>query len=110
MLRNFHRLVLDDTLSAASRFHLTSWLVANKTGDARIRAGLPKDWRVGDKTGTGNHATTNDVAVAWPPGRAPVLLSVYYTESSASADERNATVAEVARIIATSLSASALRA
>ena len=110
MLRNFHRLVLDDTLSAASRFHLTSWLVASRTGDARIRAGLPEDWRVGDKTGTGNYAPTNDVAVAWPPGRAPVVLSVYYTESSASADQRNAIVAEVARIICHGSLASALRA
>jgi beta-lactamase class A len=58
---------------------------------------------VGDKTDNGNHATTNDVAVAWPPRKAPVLLSVYYAESSASADQRNAILAEVARIVAATI-------
>jgi beta-lactamase class A len=103
MLENMRRLVLGEALSADSRSRLTSWLVANKTGDARLRAGLPKEWRVGDKTGSGNHAVTNDVAVAWPPGRAPVLLSVYYAESSATADQRNAILAGVARVAAGSL-------
>ena len=99
MLGNLRRLVLGNALSPESRSRLTSWLVANKTGDARLRAGLPKDWRVGDKTGSGDHAVTNDVAVAWPPGRAPLLLSAYYSESSASADQRNAVLADLARII-----------
>lgn len=99
MLENLRQFVLGNALSPESRSRLTSWLVANRTGDARLRAGLPKDWRVGDKTGSGNHAVTNDVAVAWPPGRAPLLLSAYYSESSASADQRNAVLADVARII-----------
>ncbi len=43
------------------------WLLANQTGASRLRAGVPPGWRVGDKTGTGNHGTTNDVAIVWPP-------------------------------------------
>jgi beta-lactamase class A len=103
MLEDLRQLILGNALSSASRSQLTLWLVANKTGDARLRAGFPKDWRVGDKTGSGNYAATNDVAVAWPPGRGPVLLSVYYAESSASVDQRNAILADVARIIAASI-------
>jgi beta-lactamase class A len=38
-------------------------MVANKTGDNRLRAGLPRGWRVGDKTGTGN-GSKNDIAIA----------------------------------------------
>src|SRR5262249_31165341 len=38
---------------------------------------LPKDWRVGDKTGYGERGTTNDVGIVWPPGRTPVLISIY---------------------------------
>jgi beta-lactamase class A len=103
MLETFRRLVLGDALSAESRSRLTSWLVANRTGDARIRAGLPKGWRVGDKTGSGNHGVTNDVAIVWPPTRPPLLLAVYYAGSSASADQRNAVVAQVARVVAASI-------
>jgi beta-lactamase class A len=58
---------------------LTQWLIGNKTGDTRLRAGLPKGWRVGDKTGAGERGTTNDVGIVWPPGRAPVLVAIYLT-------------------------------
>jgi beta-lactamase class A len=99
MLETVRRLAFGDALSPASRERLTSWLMANRTGDARLRAGFPKGWRIGDKTGSGNHAATNDVAIVWPPGRAPLLLAVYYAESSASDAARNGILAEVARAI-----------
>jgi beta-lactamase class A len=77
--------------------------VANKTGDARLRAGLPKDWRIGDKTGSGELGTTNDVAVIWPPQRKPLIVSVYMTETETSFDDRNAAVAEIGRAVKTAL-------
>ena len=40
-----------------------------------MRAGVPSDWQVGDKTGMGAHGSTNDVAILWPPGHAPVLVA-----------------------------------
>jgi beta-lactamase class A len=103
MLETTRRLVLGEALSPASRDQLAAWLIANKTGDKRLRAGLPKGWRVGDKTGTGENGAVNDVAVAWPPTRAPIVLSVYYAESTIAPDARNAVIAEVARIAVGSL-------
>ena len=100
MAENLRRLVLGDALTAASRAKLTDWLVGNTTGDSRLRAGFPKGWKVGDKTGSGNHGVTNDVAIAWPPDRPPLIVSAYYAESSAAANVRNAVLAEVARIAA----------
>lgn len=94
--------VLGGALSPASRQQLTGWLVANKTGDKRLRAGVPKGWRIGEKTGTGNNNATNDVGVIWPPGRAPLIVTAYYTESRASFPERETVLAEVGRL-ATSL-------
>ncbi len=94
--------VLGAALSPASRQQLTAWLVANKTGDKRLRAGVPKGWRIGDKTGTGNNNATNDIGVIWPPGRAPLIVTAYYTEARASFPEREAVLAEVGRL-ATSL-------
>jgi beta-lactamase class A len=100
MAENVRRLVVGDALGAQSRERLTTWLVANKTGDARLRAGFPKAWRVGDKTGTGGQNTTNDIAIAWPPDREPVIVSAYYAESPASLGDRSAVLADVARIVA----------
>ena len=84
----------------ASRRQLQTWLIGDKVGDKRLRAGLPPSWRIGDKTGTGEHGSTNAVAIIWPPGRAPLIATVYYTESSASVDARNAVHKEIGALIA----------
>ncbi|MGB8478419.1 MAG: class A beta-lactamase [Acidobacteriaceae bacterium] len=92
-------LVLGDALSASSKAHLTQWLVANTTGDQRLRAGVPKNWTVGDKTGSGDHGTANDVAILWPPSHAPMLAAVYLTGASVDSEAREATIAGVGRLI-----------
>lgn len=103
MAENVRRLLLGEALQPASRARLTAWLVANRTGDERIRAGLPHGWRVGDKTGSGRGGECNDIAIAWPPGRAPLVLSFYYVKAGASAAVRNAVLAEAARLVVADL-------
>lgn len=71
--------------------------MANKTGDDRIRAGLPKGWKCGDKTGTGERGSTNHAAVIWPPSGNPILISVYLTGTKQSLAKRNAVIASVSR-------------
>jgi beta-lactamase class A len=103
MLFNIRTLVTGSALAPASKDRLIGWLVGNKTGDKRLRGGLPRDWRVGDKTGTGERGTTNDVAVIWPsPGRPKLFVSVYLTGSSPDSEHRNATLASVGTEIARS--------
>ncbi len=99
MAANLRTLLLGKALSPASRDQLTRWIIGNKTGDARLRAGYPRDWRIGDKTGSGDHGTANDIAIAWPPGRKPIIVAVYLTESTISPDEQNAAIANVARAV-----------
>jgi beta-lactamase class A len=100
MLKDLQALLLGNALSDTSKGQLMQWLVGNKTGDARLRAGLPSGWKVGDKTGTGERGSTNDVAIIWPPNRKPILVTVYLTQTAASADKRNAAVADVGRAVA----------
>jgi beta-lactamase class A len=66
---------------------------------------LLKEWRIGDKTGSGDFGTTNDVAVIWPPDRKPLIVSVYMTETQTSSDERNAAIARLGLSVAKSLGA-----
>jgi beta-lactamase class A len=103
MLGNLRTLVLGHALSASSRDRLTGWLIGNKTGDTRLRAGLPSGWRVGDKTGSGERGTTNDVGIIWPPDRAPVLVSIYLTGTAQDSEQRNATLAAVGRAVVSAL-------
>lgn len=100
ILDDMRRLLIGEVLSPASRKQLSDWLLANTTGGSRLRAGLPRDWRVGDKTGTGDNGASNDIAIVWPPGRAPLLVTAYYAESSAPQETRNAVLAEVGNIVA----------
>lgn len=101
MLQTLHTLISSDTLSGAARDQLTAWLVGNRTGDEKLRAGLPQDWRVGDKTGTGGHNASNDVAVIWPAGRLPLIVTLYYTDATANSEQVSALMADVGRLVAT---------
>ena len=100
MVEILRKTVLGTALAASSREQLAAWLVATKTGGKKLRAGLPKDWKVGDKTGAGGNNATNDIAVIWPPDRAPILVAAYYVEARATDDQRNAVLADVGRIAA----------
>jgi beta-lactamase class A len=103
MAANFERLLIGDVLPPKARDQLESWLLANKTGDSRLRARLPQGWRVGDKTGSGEHGTANDVAIVWPPGQAPLIVAVYLTGATVDPNGRNDIIAgigqEVGRMI-----------
>jgi beta-lactamase class A len=88
-----------DALSPASRERLLGWMRACETGRNRLRAGLPAGWVIGDKTGTGRHGAVNDVAIAVPPGRAPILVAAYSSDSDAETGRLEATLAAVARLV-----------
>jgi beta-lactamase class A len=100
---DMQRLLLGDALSEASRRQLEDWLQRNETGGPMIRAGVPKNWIIGDKTGRGSNGATNDIAIVRPPGRAPILLAIYSVGSTAAPDDRVAAIAEVAKIVAESM-------
>jgi beta-lactamase class A len=108
MVADMRRVLLGDTLKPASRAQLIAWLMANKTGDKRLRAGLPASWRIGDKTGSGFRGEANDIAILWPQRnghdsvleRGPVLAAVYLNAPSSSGEARNAVIADVGRLIA----------
>jgi beta-lactamase class A len=102
MLENLRKLLFTEVLTPPSCSQLAAWLIANKTGDARLRAGLPKTWLVGDRTGTNGdkHGNANDVAVVWPADRPPLIVTAYCEIPGIAADQRNAVIAEIGRIAA----------
>jgi beta-lactamase class A len=99
MGRSLDRLLVGDALQPAQRAQLQDWMLGNITGGARIKAALPADWKIGDKTGTGDYGTANDVAVLWPPGRAPVVVAIYTTQHRKDAAPRDDVIASAARVV-----------
>jgi beta-lactamase class A len=106
MLANLHRIFFEEVLKPASRQQLKDWMLANTTGGAKFRGGLPAGWKVADKTGSGEHGSNNEIGVLWPPSGKPILITSYLTETTLSTAEENAIHAEVARTVAASYQSS----
>ena len=100
MAETLYQLTLGDGLAAPEQAVLTAWLQANEVGDPLLRAGIPADWRIGDRTGSGGNGTRGIVAVMWPHGHAPIVAAIYITDTNASMQVRNAAIAELGRVIA----------
>jgi beta-lactamase class A len=107
MVADLKATLLDRALSTASRDRLKGWMLATQTGLARLRAGMPATWQVGDKTGTGERATANDIAVTWTPD-GPIVIACYLTGAvAATPDARDAAIADVGRLVAEAFGRSA---
>lgn len=98
MAISLQQLAIGHTLTEKARLQLNQWLIHNTTGLKRIRAAIPNDWLAGDKTGTGEYGTTNDVAVIWPVHHKPIIVSVYFTQPNQKATANEAVLAEATRI------------
>lgn len=97
--------VLGDALGKGERAQLTKWLKTNTTGDKTIKAGVPKNWVVGDKTGTGQYyGARNDIAVVWPADGAPIVMSILSNRGTKDAEPSDELIAEAASVTADSLS------
>jgi beta-lactamase class A len=103
MATDLRKYVLGDALPADDRALLTDLLKNNLTGNTVIRAGVPAGWVVGDKTGTGGYGARNDIAVVWPPGRAPIVLAVLSTRSEKDAGSDDRLLAEAAKTVVRAL-------
>ncbi|WP_422505026.1 L2 family extended-spectrum class A beta-lactamase [Stenotrophomonas sp. GZD-301] len=97
MAASLQRFLLGDVLKPASKQQLADWLIDNETGDERLRAGLSKAWRVGDKTGSNGKDTTNDIAMLWPlAGGTPWVLTSYLQGATVDDAGRNDVLRQVA--------------
>jgi beta-lactamase class A len=99
MGKSLQRLTMGDALAPPQREQLVTWLKNNTTGDLKIRAGVPKDWVVGDKTGSGAYGTTNDIGVIWPPKCQPIVLVIYLTHDKKDAKKPDETIATITQMV-----------
>ncbi len=100
MVDSMLRVFTQDVITMRSRALLIDWMMRSRTGLDRVRAGIPKSWQVGDKTGTGMSGAVNDLVLAWPPERRPILIAVYMSESKLPLQDLTAAHADVGRLVA----------
>lgn len=100
MVESLRKLTLGDALDQAQKDLLISWLIGTQTGANRIKVAIPRNWIVGNKTGTGaSYGSTNDLAIIWPPHHAPLLMGIYYTTNDEHAEKREDIVAKATQIL-----------
>lgn len=102
MVGLLNSVVLGKVLSSESRARLEGWMLDAKVGEHRLPAGLPGGWRIAHKTGTWDDQV-NDVGILWPPDRSPIIVAALYYRKGTRQEQRENVLAEVARIVTTSL-------
>jgi beta-lactamase class A len=103
MAVNLRRIVLGDVLSRPSRELFTGWMLNCQTGDKRLRAGLPKGWRIGNKTGNNGKDAAGDIGVVWPPSGGPLLLCVYTRGGTPTVAQFETVFTNIAQLVARQL-------
>jgi beta-lactamase class A len=99
LAHDLRRVALGRVLRPDRRAILTDLLIRNTTGANTIRAGLDPTWTVGDKTGTSlAYGCRNDIAVAWPPDREPIVIAVLTSRSRPDDKPLDALVEDATRV------------
>jgi beta-lactamase class A len=91
--------LLGNVLSRPSRDQLTLWMESNLTGLERLRAKLPAGWRAADKTGANGEHTSNNIAILWPSGKPPIIVTAYITQCAGPESKRAAMLAEIGELV-----------
>ncbi len=96
--------VLGNALSSQDRTQLRYWLQGDAVNTLRFRAGLPEDWVIADKTGTGDYGAANDVGIVWTSRGTPISVAVLTVQDTKDAVGDAQLIAdavrEVARVLA----------
>jgi len=99
MAADLRRLLLGKVLSAGSRERLIGWMVDCKTGGDRLRGGIPKAWRIADKTGNNGKDASGDIAAVWPKPDVPILICAYTQGGSPTAAQVASVFAYIGRMV-----------
>lgn len=108
-MANFlRRLFTTKILSLKSTEKLLLISEQTATGRNRLKAGIPKKWTLGHKTGTSasvadRHPTTNDVGVITSPGGHMLPIAVFLSDSKWSDEKRGELMAKAAKAVTTPL-------
>jgi beta-lactamase class A len=100
MAHTMLQLTTGPVLAPASRERLVGWLITCKTGLRKLRAGLPADWRAGDKTGSNGADAAGDLAVAWLPAGTPVVACAYVQGGKSSGAQQDELFSAIGRLVA----------
>jgi beta-lactamase class A len=103
MAATLEELILGSALSPHARGQMQAWMESNEVAGSLLRAVIPADWRIADRSGAGGHGTRGIVAIMWPPDREPVVAAIYLTGTEASMEARDAAIRTIGAALAAEL-------
>ena len=95
IVHSLKKALLDDGLSALSQAALKQWMLDDQVASALLRAALPANWRIADKTGAGGYGSRSIIAVIWPPSQQPLVVAIYITQTTAPMTDSNKAIAKI---------------
>lgn len=98
-VRSLDQIFFSDHLSQGARSELKTWMVNDKVAADLLRKSLPSGWGIADKTGAGGYGSRSIVAVVYPRGKRPLLVSIYITHTKATIEESNAAIARIGAVL-----------
>lgn len=99
MNTTLERLLLGDGLSQHAQNRLRGWMQSNSVSDSLLRSILPQGWSIADRSGAGGFGSRGITALIWAEQRAPMIISIYMTQTDLSLSERNSIINDIGQQI-----------
>ncbi|MDD9194874.1 class A beta-lactamase [Aliivibrio sp. S3MY1] len=99
MTNTLNELLFGQTLTPKDEKTLKNWMVNNKVSDPLLRSILPRNWSIADRSGAGGFGSRGITAVLWNEKRAPIIMSIYLTQTNLDMASRNQVIVEVGNAI-----------
>lgn len=96
--QTLNTILTSDQISDGNLDLLKQVMIENETGDSLIKAGVPDNYIVGDKSGQGlTYATRNDLAFIYPnKHKKPIILAIYTKQDDKDGQPDDKVIADAA--------------
>lgn len=96
MANTLAKLLYKGALSTQSALKLKQWMVNNKVSDSLLRATLPSQWSIADRSGyDSNHGSRGITAAVWSEDHAPLIITIYLGQTGKPITQLNQAIAEI---------------
>ena len=99
MAHTLSQLLFGVTLSTRRQTQLLTWMIQNQVTGNLLRSVQPAHWTLADRSGAGGFGSRSITAAAWSDAQAPILISIYVTQSQGTFEQRNEAIAKIGQAI-----------
>ena len=99
MALNLQKYILGDVLNEEQKQILINWMTDNTITDNLIKASVPDNCKVIDKSGSGTYGTRNDIAIIYPESGKPIIMAIMTNRKMKYAIPDDKLIADIASVL-----------